>query len=65
MGVVYKFRKEVIDFVLQQKRTDDDLGCRQLAVLTSEKFKIQVSKSSVNAIIKNANLSNSVGRPLS
>lgn len=65
MGVVYKFRKEVIDFVLQQKRTDYDLGCRQLAVLTSEKFKIQVSKSSVNAIIKNANLSNSVGRPLS
>ncbi len=63
MGVVYKFRKEVIDFVLQQKRTDNDLGCRQLAVLTSEKFKIQVSKSSVNAIIKNANLSNAVGRP--
>src|SRR3989338_7430800 len=63
MGVVYKFRKEVIDFVLQQKRTDHDLGCRQLAALISEKFKIQVSKSSVNAIIKNANLSNAVGRP--
>ena len=65
MGVVYKFRKEVIDFVLQQKRTGHDLGCRQLATLTSEKFKMQVSKSSINAIIKNANLSNSVGRPLS
>lgn len=65
MGVVYKFKKEVIDFVLQQKRTDHDLGCRQLAILTSEKFKIQVSKSSINAIIKNANLSNSVGRPAS
>ena len=65
MGVIYKFKKEVIDFVLQQKRTDYDLGCRQLAVLTSEKFKIQVSKSSINAIIKNANLSNSVGRPAS
>ncbi|HLD49986.1 MAG TPA: helix-turn-helix domain-containing protein, partial [bacterium] len=63
MGVVYKFRKEVIDFVLQQKRTDHDLGCRQLAALISEKFKIQVSKSSVNAIIKSANLSNAVGRP--
>src|SRR3989344_1193651 len=65
MGIVYKFRKEVIDFVLHQKRTDHDLGCRQLAALTSEKFKIQVSKSSINAIIKNANLSNTVGRPLS
>ena len=65
MGVVYKFKKEVIDFVLQQKRTDHDRGCRQLAILTSEKFKIQVSKSSINAIIKNANLSNSVGRPAS
>lgn len=63
MGVVYKFRKEVIDFVLQQKRADHDLGCRQLAALISEKFKIQVSKSSVNAIIKNASLSNAVGRP--
>lgn len=65
MGVVYKFRKEVIDFILRQKRADYDLGCRQLAALTSEKFKIQVSKSSVNAIIKNANLSNAVGRPAS
>lgn len=63
MGVVYKFRNEVVDFVLQQKRTNHDLGCRQLAALTSEKFKIQVSKSSVNAIIKNASLSNAVGRP--
>ena len=62
MGVVYKFKKEVIDFVLQQKRTDYGLGCRQLAALTSEKFKIQASKSSINAIIKNANLSNSIGR---
>src|SRR3989338_5351199 len=65
MGIVYKFRKEVIDFVLHQKRTDHDLGCRQLAALNREKFKIQVSKSSINAIIKNANLSNTVGRPLS
>ena len=65
MGVVYKFKKEVIDFVLQQKRMDHGLGCRQLTILASEKFKIQVSKSSINAIIKNANLSNSVGRPAS
>lgn len=62
MGVVYKFKKEVIDFVLQQKKADHGLGCRQLAALTSEKFKIQTSKSSINDIIKNANLSNSVGR---
>ncbi|MBI5415880.1 MAG: hypothetical protein HZA29_03595 [Candidatus Omnitrophica bacterium] len=62
MGVIYKFKKEVIDFVLQQKRDNQSLGCRQLAVLTSEKFKLQVSKSSVNAIIKNARLSSGVGR---
>lgn len=65
MGVVYKFKKEVLDFILQQKRMDHGLGCRQLAILASEKFKIQVSKSSINAIVKNANLSNSVGRPAS
>lgn len=64
MGVVYKFKKDIIDFVLHQKRIDNALSCRQLAVLTSERFKIQVSKSSVNAIIKNAHLSSSVGRPM-
>ncbi len=38
------------------------MSCRQISILASEKFKIQVSKSSVNTVIKNARLSSSVGR---
>ncbi len=63
MGVIYKFKKDIIDFILDQKRTDSTLSCRQLAVLINEQFRTHVSKSSVNAIIKNACLSSSVGRP--
>lgn len=62
MGIVYKLKKEVIDFVLRKKNENRALSCRQIAVIASEKFKIQVSKSSVNTIIKNARLSSSVGR---
>lgn len=62
MGVVHKLKKEVIDFVILQKRKTPSLSCRQMAVLTSEKFKIQVSKSSVNTVIKNNRLSAPVGR---
>src|SRR3989338_8952254 len=62
MGIVYKLKKEVIDFILQKKNENHTLSCRQIAVVASEKFKIQVSKSSVNTIIKNARLSSSVGR---
>lgn len=62
MGIVYKLKKNVIDFILQKKNENCALSCRQISVLASEKFKIQVSKSSVNTVIKNARLSSSVGR---
>src|SRR3989338_4852033 len=62
MGIVYKLKKEVIDFILQKKNENHTLSCRKIAVVASEKFKIQVSKSSINTIIKNARLSSSVGR---
>ncbi len=63
MGVVHKLKKEVIDYILDQKQSNPKLGCRKLAEMTSEKFEIKVSKSSINTILKQANLSNSVGRP--
>jgi len=63
MGVIHKFSQEVVDFVLQQKKDNSYLGCRRLADLTTEKFQIKVSKSSVNNILKLAELSNPVGRP--
>ncbi len=62
MGVIHKLKSEVIDFILLQKQQDPALGCRTLAQLASDKFSIVVSKSSVNSIIKSAQLSSPVGR---
>ncbi len=62
MGVVHKLKQEVIDFILQQKADDQRISCRKLAALTSTTFNIDVSKSSVNTILKTAKLSSSVGR---
>ena len=62
MGVIYKLKSEVIEYILQSKRDNLFLSCRELAQLTGEKFQFQVSKSSINAVIKNAQLSSPVGR---
>lgn len=62
MGVVYKLKDEVRDFILEQKRINPAIGCRTLATLAEDKFQVKLSKSSVNAIIKNAGMSMPVGR---
>ena len=63
MGVTHKLNPEVLNFILQQKKDNPGLGCRKLAELVSLHFQINVSKSSVNNVLKESNLSNSVGRP--
>ena len=62
MGVIYKLKQEVVDYILQEKTSNPNLGCRQLAFLTSEKFQTNVSKSSVNDVIQKAHLSSPIGR---
>ncbi len=62
MGVIYKFKQEVVDFVMAQKQAHPGLSCRQLAGIVSKEFQLQVSKSSVNTILKQAQLSSPVGR---
>jgi len=62
MGVIYKFKWEVIDFILRQKGENPDLSCRRLAQMVNQQFQMRVSKSSVNTILKNAQLSSPVGR---
>ncbi|MDP8213454.1 MAG: hypothetical protein P9X22_09260 [Candidatus Zapsychrus exili] len=62
MGVIYKFKQEVIDFILSQKKENSVLSCRKLADIVSKKFSLVVSKSSINTILKKAQLSSSVGR---
>lgn len=62
MGVVYKLKPEIKDFILEQKRATPLLSCRALVALVDNKFQIKVSKSSINSIIKEAGISMPVGR---
>jgi len=62
MGVIHKFKFEVIDFIVQSKRDVPSISCRKLAFIASDKFQIRLSKSSVSNILKNAELSSPVGR---
>ena len=62
MGVVYKLKQEITDFILGQKQNQPHLSCRGISKIIEERFQIKVSKSSINAIIKEAGLSLPVGR---
>jgi len=63
MGVIYKLRPEIVKFIVSKKKADPRLGCRFLSSEIEKKFKVHVSKSAVNNIIKNNSLSSHVGRP--
>ncbi|MFH0762555.1 MAG: helix-turn-helix domain-containing protein [Candidatus Omnitrophota bacterium] len=62
MGVIYKLKPEIKDFIVEQKRSNPALSCRKLSVLVEQKYQIKLSKSSINLIIKTAGLSMPVGR---
>lgn len=62
MGVVYKLKPEIMNFILEQKKTNPNLSCRGLTGIVEGKFQIKLSKSSINSIIKAAGLSMPVGR---
>ena len=62
MGVVHKLKPEVIKFILDNKQANPHLSCRSLNALLLEKLQVEVSKSSINAIFKQNNLSMPVGR---
>ena len=62
MGMKYKISEKIKVFILSQKESCSSLSCRKLAALTSVKFKVPVSKSAVNKVIKQAGLSAPVGR---
>ena len=62
MGVVHKLNPEVLSFIIENKQNSLGLSCRQLTSLILEKFQIKVSKSSINVIFKEKNLSMPIGR---
>ncbi|MBF0122633.1 MAG: hypothetical protein HQL21_04385 [Candidatus Omnitrophica bacterium] len=62
MGVVYKLKQEIIDFIILKKKEAPSLSCRRLVDIIRSDFRLEVSKSSVNAVIKEFELSSPVGR---
>ncbi|MDD5155798.1 MAG: hypothetical protein PHF11_04855 [Candidatus Omnitrophica bacterium] len=62
MGVTYKLKPEIRDFIIKQKEADPLLSCRKLCALVTNKFQVKISKSHINAVIKAKGLSSRVGR---
>ena len=58
----YKIKPEIRDFIIKEARERPELGCRKLANLIQEKFGLEVSKSSISAILKEQGLNKPVGR---
>ena len=62
MGVIHKLKPEVLSFIIENKQNNPALSCRHLTSLILEQLHIKVSKSSINAIFKEKNLSMPIGR---
>ncbi|MFH0763261.1 MAG: hypothetical protein V1925_05180 [Candidatus Omnitrophota bacterium] len=62
MGAIYKLKAEIKDFIIEQKKTKPALSCRGIVSLVEGQYQIKLSKSSINAIIKESGLSMPVGR---
>jgi len=57
-----KLNEEIKQFIIQQKKANPKLSCRGLTSLIKERFQVNLSKSLINNVIKQSNLSSPVGR---
>jgi hypothetical protein len=62
---IVKINRIVRNYVVDRKKKNADISCRKLALETGHKFKINISKSSISSIVKQARLSSPVGRSVS
>lgn len=62
MGVIYKLKDEVVQFIISQRQTNPLFSCRQLAESASHKFGLHLSKSSVNDVLKESGIVTPRGR---
>lgn len=62
MGNSYKLSQEIEQFIISQKNSNPLLSCRSLIPLIKEKFQVSISKSLINRVIKESNLSAPRGR---
>lgn len=62
MGVVHKLKPDIKAFILEKKKENPVLSCRNLVLLAEKELGIKISKSSINSLFKGAGLSMPVGR---
>jgi hypothetical protein len=62
MGVIYKLKEEVVHFIISQRQSNPLASCRQLAESASQKFGLNLSKSSVNDVLKESGITTPRGR---
>jgi len=62
MGVIYKLKEEVVHFIISQRQSNPLASCRQLAESVSQKFGLNLSKSSVNDVLKESGITTPRGR---
>ena len=62
MGVVYKIKPHILEFIVQSKKSDPALSCRRFVELVHKEFQVKLSKSSVNSILYGHGLSSPIGR---
>jgi hypothetical protein len=62
MGVIYKLKPKLKEYIVKLISEKPQLGCRRISVLVEKKFKFKVSKSAVHSVIKSAGIKMPVGR---
>ncbi len=62
MANPYKLKREIEQFIINQKQQNPGLSCRGLIPLVSGHFQINLSKSLINKVLKQNSLSSPVGR---
>ena len=62
MGITYKLKQEIVDFIVMAKKENSSLSYREISLRIQDKFQKKVSKSSVGFILKKESLNSLVGR---
>jgi len=62
MSKSYKLKSDIKEFIIQRKKTNPELSCRNLSALVKEQFQVDLSKSLINNLLKESNLSSPIGR---
>jgi len=62
MGVIYKLRDEVVHFIISERQSNPLFSCRQLAESASQRFGLNLSKSSVHDVLKESGIVTPRGR---